>query len=41
MGDNDLLSTFSKALIKAKEGMESTKDMISLSSLLTKIARKE
>ena len=29
MGDNDLLSTFSKALIKAKEGMESTKDMIS------------
>ena len=29
MGDNDLLSTFSKALIKAKEGMESTKDIIS------------
>lgn len=29
MGENDLLSTFSKALIKAKEGMESTKDMIS------------
>jgi phosphoenolpyruvate---glycerone phosphotransferase subunit DhaL len=29
VGDNDLLPTFSKALIKAKEGMESTKDMIS------------
>ena len=29
MGGNDLLSTFSKALIKAKEGMESTKDIIS------------
>lgn len=29
MKDNNLLSAFHKALIKAKEGMESTKDMIS------------
>lgn len=29
MNNNDLLNTFGKSLIKAKEGMESTKDMIS------------
>lgn len=29
MDSNDLLNTFGKALIRAKEGMESTKDMIS------------
>lgn len=29
MKDNDLLSTFEKALAKGKQGMESTKDMVS------------